>query len=88
MQIHSVLKQLNFIAHVAHEHFLVFHFLFVYHFVALFFFLAIVQGSQSDNLTPLSPKSDLDLILPFNIDTISCRQLIRIKKNINLGIVS
>ena len=36
-----------------------------------------------ENLNPLSPTSDLDKISPYNIGTISSRQVIRINKNIN-----
>ena len=32
--------------------------------------------------------SDQDRISPYNIDTISCRQVMRITTNINLGIIS
>ena len=32
--------------------------------------------------------SDQDRISPYNINTISTRQVMRIKKNINLGIIS
>ena len=35
------------------------------------------------NLNPLTPMSDQDIISPYNIDTISSKQVIRIKKNIN-----
>ena len=35
---------------------------------------------------PLSPTSDLDRISPYIICTISRRQVMRIKKNINKGI--
>ena len=34
---------------------------------------------------PLAPISDQDRISPHGIDTISSRQLMRIKKNINKG---
>ena len=32
---------------------------------------------------PLTPMSDQDRISPYNINTISSRQVMRIKKNIN-----
>ena len=40
---------------------------------------------QSGNyeLSPLIPMSDQDRISPYNIHTISSRQVMRIKKNIN-----
>ena len=40
------------------------------------------QTFQSD-LNPLSPMSDQDRISPYNINTISRRQVMRIKKNIS-----
>ena len=36
----------------------------------------------------LSPMSDQDRISPYNIITISSRQVMRIKKNIDKGIIS
>ena len=39
-------------------------------------------------LNPLIPMSDQDRISPYNINTISSRQVMRIKKNINKGIKS
>ena len=39
-------------------------------------------------LNPLTPMSDQDRISPYNINTISSRQVMRIKKNINKGIIS
>ena len=39
-------------------------------------------------LNPLTPMSDQDRISPYNIYTISCRQVMRIKKNINYGITN
>ena len=40
------------------------------------------------HFNPLAPMSDQDRISPYNIDTISTKEVIRIKKNINLGITS
>ena len=40
------------------------------------------------SFNPLTPMSDQDRISPYNINTISTRQVMRIKKNINLGIIS
>ena len=37
---------------------------------------------------PFTPTSDQDRISPYNIDTISSRQVMRIEKNINHGIIS
>ena len=39
-------------------------------------------------LNPLTPMSSQDRISPFNINKISTRYVMRIKKNINLGIIS
>ena len=41
-----------------------------------------------NHFNPLTPMSDQDRISPYNIDTISSRQGMRVKKNINLGIIS
>ena len=60
----------------------------------LFFEMSCVAGSSlqlgsSDTvrLNPLSLTSDLDRISPYTISIISSRQLMRIKKNINKGII-
>ena len=37
---------------------------------------------------PLTPMSDQDRTSPYNINTISCRQVMRINTNINQGIIS
>ena len=37
---------------------------------------------------PLTPMSHQDKNSPYNINTISTRQVMRIKKNINLGMIS
>ena len=39
-------------------------------------------------LTPFDPTSDLGRISPYTISTISNRQVMRIKKNINYEIIS
>ena len=39
------------------------------------------------SFNPVSSTSDLDRISPYTSDTISCRQVMRIKKNINKGII-
>ena len=39
-------------------------------------------------LNPLTPINDQDRISPYNINSISRRKVMRIKKNINLGIFS
>ena len=45
------------------------------------------QFTQTE-LNPITPMSDQDRILPDNIVTISTRSVVRIKENINLGIIS
>ena len=49
-----------------------------------------LAGSQSNGSTfnPLTPISDKDRISPCNINTISTTKVTRIKKTINLGIIS
>ena len=37
---------------------------------------------------PFTPTSDQDRISPYNINTISSRQVMRIEKNINYEIIS
>ena len=39
-------------------------------------------------VNPLTPMSDQDRISPYNINTVSTKQVMRINKNINLGILS
>ena len=45
-----------------------------------------VLVSQDCCFNPSTPMRDQDRISPYNINTISSRQAMRIKKNINLGI--
>ena len=40
------------------------------------------------DINPLTPMSDQDRISPYNINTISSRQLMRITKNVDKGIIS
>ena len=40
------------------------------------------------NINPFTPTSDQDRISPYNVNTISSRQVMRIEKNINHGIFS
>ena len=47
----------------------------------------ICQGTVNRFLNPLTPISDQNRISLYNINTISTRQVMRIKKNINLEIV-
>ena len=42
----------------------------------------------SFELNPFTPTSDQDRISHYNINTISSRQVMRIEKNINYGIIS
>ena len=57
------------------------------------------RGEQSDEneklsqiksivINPLTPMSDQDRISPYNINATSTRQVMRITKTINLGIMS
>ena len=46
------------------------------------FELRVVRGR---NVNPLTPVSDQDRISPYYICTISCRQVMGIKENINYG---
>ena len=39
-------------------------------------------------LNPLTPMSDQDRISPFNINTIPTRYVLRMKKDISLGVIS
>ena len=48
----------------------------------------IFKTSKSNPSNPLTPMSDQDKISPYNINTISSRQVMRIERNINLGIFS
>ena len=46
------------------------------------------KNKQLLQFDPLTPMSDQDRISPYSINTISTRQVIKIQKDINLGIVS
>ena len=46
------------------------------------------KKGNSDTFNPFTPTSDQDRISPNNINTISSRQVMRIEKNINYGIIS
>ena len=47
------------------------------------------QLLQNNNVVkPFTPTSDQDRTSPYNINTISSRQVMRIEKNINHGIIS
>ena len=43
---------------------------------------------ERDFFNPLTPMSDQDRISPYNIYTISTKEVMRINKNINLGTIS
>ena len=43
---------------------------------------------NSCDFNPFTPTSDQDRISPYNINTISSWQVMRIEKNINNGIIS
>ena len=46
------------------------------------------KNKQLLQFDPLTPISDQDRISPYSINTISTRQVMKIQKDINLGIVS
>ena len=48
------------------------------------FFLFTLFSINPTNLKPLTPMSDQDRISPYNINTISSRQVMRIKKKISI----
>ena len=48
-----------------------------------FFFNQTQPNISRASFNPVSSTSDLDRISPYTSDTISCRQVMRIKKNIN-----
>ena len=43
---------------------------------------------RNQMVNPFTPRSDQDRISPYNITTISSRQVMRIEKNISYGIIS
>ena len=43
---------------------------------------------EREFFNPLTPMSDQDRISPYNTYTISTKEVMRIKKNINLGTIS
>ena len=45
-----------------------------------------IINNQILGVNPFTPTSDQDRISPYNINTISSRQVMRIEKNINHGI--
>ena len=48
------------------------------------FFLFTLFSINPTNLKPLTPMSDQDRISPYNINTMSSRQVMRIKKKISI----
>ena len=55
--------------------------------------MSIISSKQEmeikqNTINPFTPTSDQDRISPYNINTISSRQVMRIEKNINHGIIS
>ena len=42
-----------------------------------------IHGEKKKKNNPLTPMSDEDKIFPYNINTVSSRQVMRMKKNIN-----
>ena len=53
--------------------------------IKIFFIVNIVTTYSSVSFNPLTPTSDQDRISPYNINTISGRQVMRI--NINQGLL-
>ena len=47
-----------------------------------------IYGLVQISLNPFTPTSDRDRISPHDINTISSRQVVRIERNINHGIIS
>ena len=47
-----------------------------------------IINSQILGVNPFTPTNDQDRISPYNINTISSRQVMRIEKNISHGIIS
>ena len=47
-----------------------------------------IINNQILGVNPFTPTNDQDRISPYNINTISSRQVMRIEKNINYGIIS
>ena len=50
--------------------------------------LAVVVLQDNLGINPFTPTSDQDRISPYNINTISSREVMRIEKNVNHGIIS
>ena len=50
--------------------------------------ISLYNLSPESNVNPFNPTSDQERISPYNINTISSRQVMRIEKNINYGIIS
>ena len=46
------------------------------------------RGGKVYALNPFTPMNDQDRISPYNIDRVSGSQVMRMKKNINYGIIS
>ena len=49
--------------------------------------IGAAKSVETVQLNPLIPMSNRDRISPYNINTITSRQVMRIKKNVNLGII-
>ena len=47
-----------------------------------------MKNKPFELINPLTPVGDQDRISPYYINTISCRQVMRLKKNINDGITN
>ena len=50
--------------------------------------MVFIWKQTIEKINPLTPMNDQDRISPYDINTISNRQVMRINKNINMGISS
>ena len=50
--------------------------------------LRSARGGKVYALNPFTPMNDQDRISPYNINRVSGSQVMRMKKNINYGIIS
>ena len=59
-----------------------------YNYNYYYFLMVFIWKQTIEKINPLTPMNDQDRISPYNINTISNRQVMRINKNINMGISS
>ena len=53
-----------------------------------YFNIISINVRNITGVNPLTPTSDQDRTSPYNINTVSCRKVMRINTNINQGIIS